>query len=88
MAGTNSYIDDEEKLKQEVLQNKEMLQAFFDNMKSEVAIYNDETQRVLDKIELEESTKKAELANKVKSKFLANMSHEIRIPMNAIIGLN
>jgi len=180
MAGTHTFIDNEEKLKLEVLQNKEMLQELFDNMKSGVAIYeayndgedfifkdinkaslvmdaisreeaigkrvteafpmvkqmglfdifrrvyetgiseyhpvsfyqdeklsvyrenyvyristkeviaiyNDETQRVLDKIALEESTKKAELANKAKSQFLANMSHEIRTPMNAIIGLS
>jgi len=180
MAGTHTNIDNEEKLKLEVLQNKEMLQELFDNMKSGVAIYeavddgddfifkdinkasevmdgivkedaigrrvtelfpmvkemglfdifrrvyetgiseyhpvsfyqdeklsvyrenfvyristkeviaiyNDETQRVLDKMELEESTKKAELANKAKSQFLANMSHEIRTPMNAIIGLS
>jgi len=180
MAGTHSYIDDEEKLKQEVQKNKEMLQELFDNMKNGVAIYealndgedfvfkdankaslvmenlarediigkrvtevfpmikkmglfdifkrvyktgiseyhpvsfyqdeklsayrenfvyristkevvaiyNDETQRVLDKMNLEESTKKAEEANKAKSQFLANMSHEIRTPMNAIIGLS
>ena len=180
MAGTHTFIDNEEKLKLEVLQNKEMLQELFDNMKSGVAIYeayndgedfifkdinkaslvmdaisreeaigkrvteafpmvkqmglfdvfkrvyetgiseyhpisfyqdeklsayrenfvyristkevvaiyNDETQRVLDKIKLEESTKKAEEANKAKSQFLANMSHEIRTPMNAIIGLS
>ncbi|EQB35511.1 hypothetical protein M947_09510 [Sulfurimonas hongkongensis] len=180
MAGTHSFIDNEERLKLEVLQSKEMLQELFDNMKSGVAIYeayndgedfvfkdinkaslimdnlakedaigkrvtevfpmvkkmglfdifkrvyetgiseyhpisfyedeklsvyrenfvyristkeviaiyNDETQKVLDKIELEKSAKKAELANEAKSRFLANMSHEIRTPMNAIIGLS
>lgn len=37
--------------------------------------------------ELEEQTKKAELATLYKSQFLANMSHEIRTPMNAVMGM-
>lgn len=38
-------------------------------------------------IELEAERKKAEEANKAKSRFLATMSHEIRTPMNGIIGM-
>jgi signal transduction histidine kinase/CheY-like chemotaxis protein/HPt (histidine-containing phosphotransfer) domain-containing protein len=37
--------------------------------------------------ELEEQTKKAQLATISKSQFLANMSHEIRTPMNAVMGM-
>lgn len=37
---------------------------------------------------LQETTKKAEEATRVKSDFLANMSHEIRTPMNGIIGMS
>lgn len=36
---------------------------------------------------LEEETRKAEMANVIKSQFLANMSHEIRTPMNGVIGM-
>ena len=36
--------------------------------------------------EVEERTKKLEVAMRAKSDFLANMSHEIRTPLNAIIG--
>lgn len=35
---------------------------------------------------VEESLKKAEMSDKLKSAFLANVSHEIRTPMNSIIG--
>ncbi|MBF0498598.1 MAG: response regulator [Candidatus Riflebacteria bacterium] len=38
-------------------------------------------------LEIEETRKIGEIANKAKSEFLANMSHEIRTPMNAVIGL-
>ena len=40
------------------------------------------------KIEAEESSKKARVADSAKSEFLANMSHEIRTPMNAIMGFS
>ena len=38
--------------------------------------------------ELENSMKKAQLANEAKTRFLFNMSHDIRTPMNAIIGFS
>jgi len=38
-------------------------------------------------LQLENSAKDANNANKAKSTFLANMSHEIRTPMNAILGI-
>ena len=37
--------------------------------------------------QLEETSLRAEAANRAKSAFLANMSHEIRTPMNGIIGM-
>jgi len=42
----------------------------------------------INKKELIETAKKADLANQSKSEFLANMSHEIRTPMNGIIGMS
>jgi predicted ATPase/signal transduction histidine kinase/CheY-like chemotaxis protein/tRNA A-37 threonylcarbamoyl transferase component Bud32 len=37
--------------------------------------------------QLDESKKKAEEANAIKSNFIANISHEIRTPMNGIMGM-
>ncbi len=37
--------------------------------------------------QLEETSLRAEAANRAKSAFLANMSHEIRTPMNGVIGM-
>ncbi len=39
------------------------------------------------KIALQETSQKANLATQAKSEFLANMSHEIRTPMNGVIGM-
>ena len=46
----------------------------------------DITDRRQTEIQLEESRRAAEAANRAKSEFLANMSHEIRTPMTAILG--
>lgn len=48
--------------------------------------YNDNMKIAL--IELEESKRKAEMMDNLKSSFLANVSHEIRTPLNSIIGFS
>jgi two-component system, cell cycle sensor histidine kinase PleC len=40
------------------------------------------------KLVAEESRRRAETANKAKSRFLATMSHELRTPLNAIMGFS
>ena len=47
-----------------------------------------EAERKEAQLELEESTKAAEAANRAKSEFLANMSHELRTPLNSILGFS
>ncbi len=37
--------------------------------------------------ELEEASKRAETAGRLKTEFLANMSHEIRTPLNGVVGM-
>jgi len=44
------------------------------------------TERHTAMMQIEESRRDAELANRSKSEFLANMSHEIRTPLNSITG--
>jgi len=52
-----------------------------------VRTYTDRTENLIREIELKESKRAAENANKAKSEFLANMSHEIRTPMNGVLGM-
>lgn len=53
-----------------------------------IMVLNDLTEK-RDFIEkLQESEKRADMANKAKTNFLARMSHEIRTPINGILGLN
>lgn len=51
-----------------------------------IALGTDITEHKQNIIKLEEVTRKAEEANKLKSAFLANMSHEIRTPLHVIMG--
>jgi signal transduction histidine kinase len=45
-------------------------------------------ERILRRTEdLEEATRRAELASQVKGEFLANMSHELRTPMTGVLGM-
>lgn len=52
-----------------------------------VVTYSDITEAKTREIELQETMKIAESAERAKSEFLANMSHEIRTPMNGVMGM-
>ena len=56
------------------------------NVTQFMAIERDITETLEREQQLEESRRKAEVANQVKSRFLAMMSHEIRTPLNGILG--
>lgn len=53
-----------------------------------VGTEKDITQDFLYQKALEESKKKAELSDKLKTAFLSNVSHEIRTPLNSIVGFS
>ncbi len=60
----------------------------FNEISCEIIFLPDMTDAILSMQMADESSRRAEEANKAKSNFLANMSHEIRTPMNAIIGMS
>lgn len=53
-----------------------------------VGTEKDITQDFLYQKALEDSKKKAELSDKLKTAFLSNISHEIRTPLNSIVGFS
>jgi len=61
---------------------------FFETGKREASqeVLSINEQLRLAKTEAEDSAKKAESANRLKTEFLANMSHELRTPLNGILG--